>query len=326
MAKQRSDTHLSEDASETIVRGLLPRKWVIRKFHPDYGIDLSIEVFERTFPKIPTMGELLFVQLKSTRKLRRGRIKVRARSNVEKYRDVQDGEVAGELEIVKYVIDVNTIDNARLMGPSSPLLLFVVDIVEIEVYYICLTDYFDKVLEPRGFDFSKQKSLAINIPKSNRLTARNATAVMTFFACRSKLYSMFSIAHYQHAELWSLEHHDPELISKLIRRFAEKLRSMPIWERPTIWSLVAHHKSRLDKIICSLDMGLPEQFTAETHETPTTLDDVMDVATQLLTLYRRDWQQFALSGRIFEDVVREWFLPTHLGQLGSGEEGIFRPL
>ena len=59
MAKERSDTHLSEDASEAVIKSFLPAEWVIRKLHPDYGVDVTIEVFERISGKIPTMGEFL---------------------------------------------------------------------------------------------------------------------------------------------------------------------------------------------------------------------------------------------------------------------------
>ena len=101
--------------------------------------------------------------------------------------------------MVKYVVDADTIDNARLMGPSTPLMLFVVEIQTREVYYICLSDYYDKILEPRGFNFS-QKSITINIPKSNRLSDQHAHEVMRFFATRAKLYAMFNLAQFQFRE------------------------------------------------------------------------------------------------------------------------------
>jgi len=158
MAKERADTHLSEAACEVIVARRLPREWVIRKLHPDHGVDISIEVFERVSSRIPTMGEFLFVQLKSTSALKTATIKIRGRDNAEKARDGQSRAFEFEVDIVKHVVDSDTIDNARLMGPSTPLMLFVVDVVNDEVYYVCLTDYYDKVLEPRGFDCSRQKS------------------------------------------------------------------------------------------------------------------------------------------------------------------------
>ena len=103
------------------------------------------------------MGEFLFVQLKSTKELAKSCLKIRERGNVEKAKDLERGQYFFELDVVKYVVDSDTIDNARLMGPSTPLILFVVETQIKEVYYICLTDYYDKILEPRGFNFSHQK-------------------------------------------------------------------------------------------------------------------------------------------------------------------------
>lgn len=131
MAKERSATHLSEDASEAIVRRHLPDEWVLRRFHPDYGVDLSVEVFERMASTTPIMGDS---------------------------RDTGKGEFAYELDVIKYSLDVDTIDNARLMGPSTPLLLYVVHMMDAEVYYICLTDYCEKVLEPRSSDLFKKNA------------------------------------------------------------------------------------------------------------------------------------------------------------------------
>jgi hypothetical protein len=47
MAKRRVDNHLEEGASEALISKLLPEEWVMRKLHPDYGVDVTVEVFER---------------------------------------------------------------------------------------------------------------------------------------------------------------------------------------------------------------------------------------------------------------------------------------
>ncbi|MCA0998626.1 DUF4365 domain-containing protein [Alloyangia pacifica] len=133
MAKRRVENHLKEDASEVLVSSLLPEEWVIRKLHPDYGVDVTVEVFERQGQQIPTMGEFLFVQLKSTTSLKRGIEPIRPRGNVEKGVDLQDREAEHELDVVRFVVDSDTIDNARLMGPSTPLMLFVCDLTEGEI-------------------------------------------------------------------------------------------------------------------------------------------------------------------------------------------------
>lgn len=334
MAKQRADAHLSEGASEVIVAKRLPAEWVIRKLHPDYGVDISIEVFERISLRIPTMGKFLFVQLKSTSSLDTATIKIRGRVNVEKARDRQDGAIDYEVDIVKYVVDSDTIDNARLMGPSTPLLLFVVDVANDEVYYVCLTDYYDKILEPRGFDCSKQNSVTIHIPKSNRLSDPRSIEVMRFFAARAKLYALFNLAQFQYWESrsfledWSNRENLQELEAnfRIVERFARRLRAMPIWDRPTIWGPVRHHKDRLDRIIREVDLDVLGRIVDGIKEFRSGDTQGLKPLVEFAQLCVLAWEQFSAVGRIFEDVVREWFLPTALGQLGSGEADTFRKL
>jgi hypothetical protein len=334
MAKRRIDNHLKEDASEVLVSKLLPEEWVIRKLHPDYGVDVTVEVFERQEREIPTMGEFLFVQLKSTNSLKRGVEPIRQRGNVEKGLDLQDREAEHELDVVRYVVDTDTLDNARLMGPSTPLMLFVCDLVENEVYYVCLTDYFDKIIEPRGIDLRKQGAVTVLIPAGNKLTDPRSVQVMRFYATRSKLYGMFNLAQFQYREARRIlkEFASHEHVEKLpsnfamIERFARRLRAMPIWEREIPWQLMRDYRARLDLIIKNIDadtLGLIlrgiESFLKGDDRAITPLMQFHDLCSM-------SWEQFSAIGQTFEDIVREWFLPTWMGQLGSGEEPHFRKI
>lgn len=334
MAKRRVDNHLKENASELLVSKLLPEEWVIRKLHPDYGVDVTVEVFERQEQQIPTMAEFLYVQLKSTTSLRFGIEPIRPRGNVEKGLDLQDTEATHDLDVVRYVVDTDTIDNARLMGPSTPLMLFVCDLNEDEVYYVCLTDYYDKIVEPRGIDLGKQDTLTILIPVGNKLTDPRSVQVMRFYAARAKLYGMFNLAQFQYRESrWFLEEFaSPEHVEKLsnnfamIERFARRLRAMPVWERDIPWQLMRHYRARLDLIIKNIDadaLGLILRGIDAFHKGD---DTALTPLLQFHSLCTISWEQFSAIGQTFEDIVREWFLPTWMGQLGSGEEPYFREI
>lgn len=334
MAKRRVDNHLKEDASELLVSKLLPEEWVIRKLHPDYGVDVTIEVFKREGQQIPTLGEFLFVQLKSTTSLTRGVEPIRRRGNVEKALDAQDMEADHELDVVRFAIDTDTVDNARLMGPSTPLMLFVCDLSESEVYYVCLTDYYDKIIEPRGIDLSRQGTITVLIPAANKLTDARSAQVMQFYAARAKLYGMFNLAQFQYREArWILEefarHEYVENLASnfaMIERFARRLRAMPIWDRDIPWQLMRDYRARLDLIIKNIEadtLGLIlrglEAFTKGD-------DAALAPLKQFHGLCTLSWEQFSAIGQTFEDIVREWFLPTWVGQLGSGEEPHFREI
>src|SRR2546422_8677297 len=72
--KLRGPTHMMEDGSFALIRERIPREWIVRPYHPDYGIDLAIELFE-PLPERPgyafTLGEWIFPQVKSMGKLER---------------------------------------------------------------------------------------------------------------------------------------------------------------------------------------------------------------------------------------------------------------
>ena len=334
MAKRRVDNHLKEDASEVLVSKLLPEEWVIRKLHPDYGVDVTVEVFERQEQQIPTMGEFRFVQLKSTTSLRRGVEPIRPRGNVEKGLDLQDREAEHELDVVRYVVDTDTIDNARLMGPSTPLMLFVCDLTEGEVYYVCLTDYYDKVIEPREIHLSRQDTITVLIPAGNKLTDPRSVQVMRLYATRAKLYGMFNLAQFQYREVRRIlegfaSHEHVEKLSSnfaMIERFARRLRAMPIWERGIPWQLMRDYRDRLDLIIKNIEADTLGLILRGIDAFLKGNDEALTPLIQFHHLCSISWEQFSAIGQTFEDIVREWFLPTWVGQLGSGGEPHFHEI
>lgn len=44
IGKRRSEAHVIGDYAIDILKQHLPKEWVVREYHPDYGIDLSIEL------------------------------------------------------------------------------------------------------------------------------------------------------------------------------------------------------------------------------------------------------------------------------------------
>ncbi len=332
MAKERGETHLKEEDSEGLVASLLPPEWVIRKLHPDYGVDLTVEVFERQENGIPTMGEFLFVQLKSTSVLKKGIESIKTRENVEKALDLQQGDAAYDLDVVTFQIDIYTIDNSRLMGPSTPLMLFLCDLEGREVYFVCLTDYYDKILEPRGLSLADQDSVTIVIPASNKLSTPHSVQVMRFFAARAKLYAMFNLAQFQFREMRYLlpafsNHENLSEIDEsyaIIERFSRRLRGMPIWDRDLPWALLPHYRDRLDLIIKNIDADAISIIKLGIEEFMKGNDQAITPLFEFDSLCSMSWEQFSAIGQTFEDIVREWFLPTYVGQLGSGEEPFLR--
>ena len=251
---------------------------------------------------------------------------------MEKSVDEQKGEVEFKLDVVKFVIDTDTIDNARLMGPSTPLMLFLCDMENDEVYFVCLTDYYDKVIEPRGIDIKEQGSVTVSIPVSNRLSEETAVQVMRLYAARSKLYAMFNLAQFQYREsryiIEKFANH--EFIGSIdanfstLERFARRLRSMPIWDRQLPWALLPYYRDRLDLIIKNIDADCLDIIKLGISEFLRGNDQAIVPLFEFQNLCKISWEQFSAIGQTFEDIVREWFLPTYVGQLGSGCEPTFR--
>src|SRR5690606_20858104 len=164
--KQRPLQHLMEDESYEIIKNQIPKHWVIREFNrPDYGIDLVIELFELVDENIAeTLGEFIYVQVKSIKSIDIKNERVYQVGNVAKGYWKEDKTEYIDLEVVKYQFDTNSIFTIQSLGGSVPVLLFLVDIETKEVYFICLNDYIDKIILPKNPKYGEQASINITIP------------------------------------------------------------------------------------------------------------------------------------------------------------------
>ena len=67
--KSKSLSQLIETRAYSILESRLPDECTLRSFHPDYGIDFDLEIFEQD-PEgalFSTLGEHLFLQVKENR-------------------------------------------------------------------------------------------------------------------------------------------------------------------------------------------------------------------------------------------------------------------
>ncbi len=107
------------------------------QLHPDFGIDRVIEVFERqdvgdSKAVAQTLGELLFVQIKSTATVKKSTRTVHSRMNVAKFGPEapppDDGTAS--INVIPYSIDVSLLNTVSAMGTAIPVLLFYVSLTE----------------------------------------------------------------------------------------------------------------------------------------------------------------------------------------------------
>lgn len=132
-----------EDESASILRRVLPSAWVIRPYRPDYGLDFALELFKyvdqaRTMAE--TLGEHVFVQLKSAITTTVETIRVHPRGNVAKGRLNESTQEFLDIEVIKFQIDTNELATVERMGSGAVVLLVLVTLDLRRVFYVCLND------------------------------------------------------------------------------------------------------------------------------------------------------------------------------------------
>lgn len=225
--KKRHNNHVIETKSLIIVQNLLPAYWVIREYKPDYGIDLSVELFEKIGNDMyATLGEHIYIQLKGTEHLNVGTYKIYERNNVE-MRPLQKGKISKEENVVKFTLDVSELMTVEKMGSAVPVLLFVVDVKEKCIYYICLNDYIEKVIIPEDPNYMAKDDKVIQIPCSNKIVNETDLWPLLWYGKRAKLFALANKANYQ---IESLDYVlDIEDFINKSRHFAQILKRFDVW-------------------------------------------------------------------------------------------------
>ena len=222
------------------------------------------------------------------------------------------------------------------MGPANPLVLVVADTTHSEVYWVCLNDFVDKVLVPEtGQNLALQASHTVHLPGFNRITPTDgALNPLRFLARRGKFYSAFNRFRYQRHEIeyaldgWAtgVDHHldDPDLLH-LANHFLGTVLAYDFWMTTRSWPAVqlAHMRAEATATMVAraisgdpLDSILAHRFRQEDASLSGRSTD-----NELRFLFASDiWSTFgelANLGNIFEEICREWFLPTYFGVLAG---------
>lgn len=298
--KRRNQQHMMEDRSIGTLREAIPIEWVMHEYKPDYGIDFVIEVFEflKDDPSIAeTLGETFFVQLKSVAKTKIELERVYRRMNVEKFQVEYDKTHFRDIEVIKFDIDVPELLTVRSMGVGMPVLLVLACLDLGRVFYVCLNDLIDKVIEPEDASFESQKTKRISIPVRNELKRDPILLVMPrFYAKRAKLLAAFTKFEFQRSEMsYGFHEQEPETLIKIAMHFIAKMKTYDIWNGCEMWSLVSDYQKMMSET---------EQMLADNSLPP----------EQRLLFSQQLWQGLVAMGHTFEELCREWHLPTYLAQ------------
>ena len=313
--KRRVRQHIMEDQSYLVLKALLPEEWAVHEYRPDYGIDLVIEIFkfiDDTREAADTLGELFFVQLKSVKQTEIHKLKLRSRGNVEKSAAARGESLERAIEVIPYVIDTDTLLTVQTMGPTIAVVLCLVCLETNRVFYVCLNDLIEKVLLVEDLNYAEKGTKTIHIPVKNEITQGvSGLDGLRFMAKRPKFYAAFNRFNYQQSELWYFlgftrpgivtyrdqvePEHDLDVeMRPLLRRFISVLKYLDIWTDNTAWSLVDEYYTYLAQMEAMLDNP--------NEDTETIISKALVV-----------WNGLTALSRNYEEICREWYLPTLLG-------------
>jgi len=321
-SKRRTQQHIIDTEAEELLRSKLPKYWVVRNYRPDYGIDLAIELFEDPDPgdknaPSDTLGEHLFVQLKGIRGPEVRTERVYARRNVEREPLHEDKREFLDIEVFKKSLKTPELVTVQRVGAGVPVLLIIADLARERCHFVCLNDYIDKILVPQHPSYTSTGSRTIKIPVRNEVASEELKLIpFQWYGKRPKLFAAFQKFHYQYRELkHSLGTTD---FRRQAVHFARILEAYDFWDALGSWAIIGHYYRVLRNF---LDTGQPQLigkmlgFTQlESHP-----DSDVDVVRKEL----RDqevlllWNGLEILPRNYEEVCREWFLPTYLGQISS---------
>lgn len=316
--KQRAFQHIMEDSSYDIIKKYIPKEWVVREFNkPDYGIDIVIELFDKIGEEYSeTLGEFLFVQVKSIKEAIPKKEKVYPVSNVSKNQWIKSSDDFVEIDVLKFIIDTNSIYSIQTLGSSISVLFFLVDITNEKVYFICLNDYIDKCLRPKNPNYIEQNNVTISIPVMNDLSNTEvAIAALKNYGKRAKLLAAFSLFAYQKNEIAQiLDIKDFPVVTyrdeisenkkithfqfyKQIIFFIEQIEFLEIWKQSN-WGVLCLTKKELDELKTYLKR---DKVDWEEARSKTIIC----------------WHHLTNLNSIYEEICREWFLPKTIGILTS---------
>ena len=149
----------------------------------------------------------------------------------------------------------------------------------------------------------------MQVPCDNDLSTLVGKTALRWYAKRSKLFSAFQRFTYQYSEMrWAK---DGDWRS-LAEHFSRKIDHYDFWDDVEMCLIIGYYREGLRRFIASGQPHLIESsiplLDAKTFE------GEMDDAMKKIDVFRL-WEGLSILPKNYEDVWREWFLPTDLGRV-----------
>lgn len=313
--KRRSFNQIKEEISFRILRQKLPEAWVMHEYGPDYGIDCVVELFDyvdEAKEVAETLGESFHVQLKSSDSLQYATRRAHARGNVAKGALSENKAEFIDIAVVNFQLDVSDLLTVQLLGPAVPVLLILVDIRTERAFFVCLNDYVDKIILPEDPRFFEKGSKLVHIPVQNEILPRNTHLTpLRAYGKRAKMYGAFTRFAFQKKEIERARGNaafnggtSDESDIDMLRIFAESALRQDIWRGHDFWEPMKFSLNELEDVEAKIRNGI----------------DLKELERFKEYCDQHVWRRLCNLSSMYEELVREWFLPTVLAQLSSYPE------
>jgi hypothetical protein len=159
---RRTRQHVMEDASEKVLRRLLPDEWIVRPIAKDYGVDFEIDLVDQEI----VSGNRIWVQLKSVEKGKRATARFAVADRFPDLASDGNGNICAEY--LPFSMTMKEINYARRC--HFPLLLVLVDLAADDAFWLPIRDEAGiRDGDPSRFTAAR-KSMSLRIPLWNSLT------------------------------------------------------------------------------------------------------------------------------------------------------------
>ncbi len=322
VGKKRTFAHVKGELGVSILKKCFPEEWVVREYTPDYGIDLSVEFFTQHNGGYITAGEHLLFQVKATERVDKMFLDIKPRYSVEKAIKQASGKTQ-KTEVIKYLLDTDLLATVEKMGSAVPVILTVVETTSEEVYFLCLNDYLEKVLIPNDPDYTNKKSKMVYIPTANSLKTMG-TRVIEWYAKRAKLYAFFNKIHAQANDLKYCSEYE---LREEVQHFLGIILRSDVWSACEYFPALQYVKNEIDYYIQYGITKTAEDVINGSQKAGIDVDEEIwdapycnsPVSYRELQTYwgvRHLWKRLENVGDIFEDTIKEYFLPTYINAIG----------
>lgn len=334
-----------EEKSLVMIRQVLPEQWVIREYRPDYGVDIMIEIFHANTDSeegiSETLGDWVFAQVKSIKETHIQKRRVYPRDNVEKVAPSYNRTVKSrpeeflQIDVIPYRMETSELLTIQSFGVAVPVLLLLVTLDTGKIYFVCLNDLIDKCLVHEARSFETQKTKTVHIPLANEISRnKDSLTPLRFIAKRAKMYAAFAKFSYQQHEITYLlrdemlrrdsasftrrnrqSRRTPQVRIGLqdlgtIRQFLQIIKVYDFWQTTDMWKPVPELYASILQTESLLELEIKAEQAVGTAEVET-LSPSLILELEISKL----WPRLRNLGHMYEEICREWFLPTYLAEI-----------